>query len=198
MRLVPLAALGYRVSPRTQRYPERSEGHQSHRVLLKDFVEMNWQEDFKIQGYVQFRGLTPAPLLTRALKAIESDLATNYDAARQAEYDNRSYCPAVQGAPEIMDLLIRNSVYELLDATLGDKNFRFGDGQIAIRRAHNSRESIPPTPHLDGFATPLNGVPADKIYNHTALVGVFLTRVPAEFAGNLTVWPGSHYACERY
>ena len=30
------------------------------------------------------------------------------------------------------------------------------------------------------------------------LVGVFLTPVEREFAGNFTVWPGSHYLYENY
>jgi ectoine hydroxylase-related dioxygenase (phytanoyl-CoA dioxygenase family) len=44
----------------------------------------------------------------------------------------------------------------------------------------------------------LNGVPADRIYSHTVLIGVFLTPVLTEFAGNFTVWPTSHYLYERY
>ncbi len=36
------------------------------------------------------------------------------------------------------------------------------------------------------------------IQNFTALVGVFLTEVKSDFAGNFTVWPGSHLVLEKY
>src|SRR5262249_49661475 len=62
----------------------------------------------------------------------------------------------------------------------------------------NHAEPIAPTPHLDGFSSGLNRVPSGNIYNHTALVGVFLTPIQKPFAGNFTVWPGSQYIYERY
>jgi len=72
------------------------------------------------------------------------------------------------------------------------------DGQIAIRRAHNVPEPVPPIAHIDGFASGVNGVPVGKIYNHTVTVGVFLTPTRSEFAGNFTVWRGSHQVYEHY
>src|SRR5262245_10994435 len=138
------------------------------------------------------------PLVSGALQAIQSDLQTTYDVGRQIEYDNRSYCPDLCDTPVIRNLLVKSPIYGFLDEALGIRNFRFGPGQIAIRRARNHLEPIPPTPHIDGFATGLNGVPADRIYNHTVLIGVFLTAVPTQFAGNFTAWPGSHYLYERY
>ena len=46
--------------------------------------------------------------------------------------------------------------------------------------------------------TPLNGVPEGQILNFTALVGVYLSDVPADNWGNFTVWPGSHRAYADY
>ena len=40
----------------------------------------------------------------------------------------------------------------------------------------------------------LNGVAAGTIYHFTALAAVFLSDVDEPFAGNFTVWPGSHRA----
>jgi ectoine hydroxylase-related dioxygenase (phytanoyl-CoA dioxygenase family) len=57
---------------------------------------------------------------------------------------------------------------------------------------------VPPEPHIDGIPTGLNGLTGDKICNFTALVGVFLTTTPSTFAGNFTVWPGSHLVYEKY
>ena len=40
--------------------------------------------------------------------------------------------------------------------------------------------------------SPSNGVPKGQINSFTMLAGVFLSRVSSDFAGNFTVWPGSH------
>lgn len=38
----------------------------------------------------------------------------------------------------------------------------------------------------------------DELETFTALVGVFLSKVDCDFAGNFTVWPGSHLILEEY
>jgi ectoine hydroxylase-related dioxygenase (phytanoyl-CoA dioxygenase family) len=157
-----------------------------------------WKREFIKDGYVRFPGLTPEPLVGAAKSAIACDLKANYDTSRQAEYDSRSYCPGISAKPEIMDLFLKSPIHEIVDEVLGIGNIVWGTGQIAIRKAHNCTDRIPPVAHIDGFAAPLNGVPPGQIYNHTALVGVFLTPVQSAFAGNFTVWPGSHLTYERY
>ena len=159
---------------------------------------MRWQEHFRNQGYALFEGLTPGPLVSTALEAIEHDLDTNYDPASQSDYDNRSYCPTLKGTPAIMDLLLKSPIHNILDETFGLDQIGWDGGQIAIRRAHNVPKPIPPVAHIDGFASGLNGLDEGKVYNHTILVGVFLTPVRKPFAGNFTVWPTSHYVYERY
>src|SRR5262249_25149124 len=89
-------------------------------------------------------------------------------------------------------------VQEILDDVLGLEKIVCGEGQIAIRRAHNVTHETPPEPHLDGFATLNNKLAEGRIYNHTALVGIFLTPVRRAISGNFTVWPGSHYKYEEY
>jgi len=159
---------------------------------------MNWQEQLRAQGYARFPQLTPEPLMKAALDAIEIDLSNNYDPARKTEYDNQSFCPDLRGTPPIRNLISQSPVYNILDEIFEIDNIDWDGGQIAIRRAHNFPEPIPPTPHIDGFASGLNGLDAGKVYNFTVLVGVFLTPVRTEFAGNFTVWPGSHYIYENY
>lgn len=159
---------------------------------------MNWQEHLRTQGYAHFTGLTPEHLVTAARKAIELDLRNNYEPERQLEYDNQSFCPDLRGSPPIMNLLVQSPVFNRLDEILGLDNIDWDKGQIAIRRAHNHHEPIPPEPHIDGFSSGLNGLEEGRVYNHTVLVGVFLTPVPTPFAGNFTVWPGSHHVYESY
>jgi hypothetical protein len=159
---------------------------------------MNWQEHLRAHGYAHFVGITPEPLVTSALNSIELDRAGNYDPERQVEYDNRSYCPDLRATPPIMNLLIESPIHKVLDEVFGLDQIDWDKGQIAIRRAHNYPQPIPPTPHIDGFSSGLNGLDEGKIYNHTVTLGVFLTPTTKEFAGNFTVWPGSHYIYERY
>jgi ectoine hydroxylase-related dioxygenase (phytanoyl-CoA dioxygenase family) len=159
---------------------------------------INWREQLRTQGFAHFPHLTPEPLIKAARDAIEIDLSSNYDPDRQSEYDNQSYCPDLKGTPPIMNLLVQSPVHNLLDEIFEIDNIDWDQGQIAIRRAHNHPQPVPPTPHIDGFSSGLNAVPDGKIYNHTILVGVFLTPVQSEFAGNFTVWPGSHHVYEDY
>lgn len=157
---------------------------------------MIWQEHLRTHGYAQFPGLIPEPAVRSARTAIELDLSTNYEPERQLEYDNQSFCPALRESPPIMNLILQPSVQTILDKTFGLDQIDWSNGQIAIRRAHNYHTRVPPDPHIDGFSSGLNGVEEGKIYNHTVLLGVFLTPVNSEFAGNFTVWPGSHYIYE--
>jgi hypothetical protein len=159
---------------------------------------MDWRNHLRAHGYARFPRLVTGPLVTAALTAIEGDLLESYDPLRQLEYDNRSYCPGLLGTPPIMNLLEASPARGILDKVFGVGNVEWDRGQIAIRRAHNHSEQVAPQPHIDGFASGLNGIDGGKIYSLTALVGVFLTPVAQPFAGNYTVWPGSHYVYERY
>ncbi len=159
---------------------------------------MSWRTHLRDNGYAHFPRLVPASLVNAARDRIARDLAENYDPQRQLEYDNQSYCPDLRGTPPVMNLLEASPARDVLDAALGVANVAWDGGQIAIRRAHNHPEPVAPLPHIDGFASGLNGLDGGKIYTLTALVAVFLTPVVRPFAGNYTVWPGSHYAYERY
>jgi len=97
-----------------------------------------------------------------------------------------------------MNLLLKSPVQNILAETFGLDQIDWDHGQIAIRQAHNCQTPIPPEPHIDGFSSGLNGLDEGKIYNHTILVGVFLTPVRKAFAGNFTIWPTSHHVYERY
>src|SRR5579862_6457077 len=138
----------------------------------------DWQARLKSAGYARFRGRCPDSLVAAARTAIDRDLATNYDPARQTEYDHRSYCPGLRHAPVLMALLLESGVAALLDAAIGFERLAHSMAQIALRRAHNARHLQPPEPHIDGLPTPHNGVPTDMLVeNFTVLVGVYLSAV---------------------
>lgn len=160
---------------------------------------VDWRTRFRRDGYAVFAGLCPQRLVRAARAAIDRDLETNFDPARQIEYDHQSYCPAILGTRRLMALLLQSGISAKLDGIIGFDRLVRDKGQIALRRAGNAPKACRPEPHIDGLPTPFNGVKQDiLVANFTALVGVFLSPVRREFAGNFTVWPGSHDVLEKH
>jgi len=105
----------------------------------------------------------------------------------------------VPSVPPLMALLLESGIVEKIDAVLGFDGLGYNAAQIALRHAGRATRKLPVRPHIDGLSTALNGVPADlPVSNFTALVGVYLSPARTEYAGNFTVWPGSHLVLERY
>ena len=150
-------------------------------------------------GVVQLPGIVPRERVERALRAINSSLGTQgLPPADLPRFRAQSYCPELRGTPEIVGLLTETSLWNVAEAVIGPGKIRpVSSGQIALRFPTVERPSTP-QPHLDGMFTPTNGVPAGTIANFSALVGVFLSDVPTDQAGNLTVWPGTHHLYEDY
>ena len=157
-----------------------------------------WAAEFRRDGYIAFPQLVPAQLVEAARAKITQSVAEHYDESKLVEYNNRSWCPELRRAPEILRLLNNAEVRPVLDAALGKRHYRSSPGQIAIRQAHSADHPIEPVPHIDGIPTADNGLEGNDLHTFTALVGVFLTEVNVEFAGNFTVWPGSHTLLEQY
>jgi ectoine hydroxylase-related dioxygenase (phytanoyl-CoA dioxygenase family) len=151
-------------------------------------------EHLRRDGWALFPAAVPIDLVAAATHAIHIDRAHNHDDKRQSEYDNVSYCPNLRDQPPIEQLLTQSAARTIVDRALGWNEIAHDHGQIAIRQAHNVDEPLPPEPHIDGIGGGRNGA----ISNFTALIGVFLTTVATEFAGNFTVWPGSHHRLEAY
>jgi hypothetical protein len=159
----------------------------------------SWTDSFVRDGYAIFPSLVDPKTVATAQNRIAEDLATRYDPGRKAEYDSRSFCPDLLGTPAILALLENRSVKERVGELASLQKLAFDTGgQIAIRRAHNVEKPSPPFPHVDGFPAPHNGVDEGTVLPFSILVGVFLSEVKAEFAGNFTVWPGSHFLIEKY
>jgi hypothetical protein len=159
----------------------------------------DWQIRLRRDGYALFRNLCPEPIVSSARLAIDHDLATNYDPSRQVEYDHLSYCPALRCSPLLMALLLESGITAKLDEVIGFHRLRYGACQIALRKAGNAPEPYPLEPHIDGLPMPFNGVPSNiLVSNFTVLVGVYLSPVRTEFAGNFTVWPGSHHVLQAH
>ena len=156
-------------------------------------------------GFVLLPGAVPPELVDAALRAINASLGDEgIDPAQLATFRAQSYCPELQGAGVIKDLVQASDVWTLAESAIGAGQIGpLGNGQIALRfpsaaSAASQASARAPHPHLDGMYTPTNGVPKGTIRNFTALVGVVLSDVPHADMGNLIVWPGSHLSYEQY
>ena len=158
----------------------------------------SWTQEFRRNGYVHFERIIPEPLLEKARRAIAMEVEQRYDAARLVEYNHQSWCPELRGTSAIKNLFHNKAVEAVLDQALGRKRYGVDQGQIAIRKAQSAEFSSPPVAHLDGIPTADNGMDGTEIQNFTALAGIFLTEVKRDYAGNFTVWPGSHLILEKY
>jgi len=58
-------------------------------------------------------------------------------------------------------------------------------------------QPFPLDPHIDSFHPSMNGEPG-SIRAFTAIAGIFLNDIESDWAGNLTVWPGTHRLFEKY
>jgi hypothetical protein len=149
-------------------------------------------------GYLRVPAAVPAALVDRALGAINQSLGRGLEPSRLETYRSRSFCPELQGAREITELLYGGAAWDIAESLLGPKRIkRPRTGQIALSFPAPGPAATP-WPHLDGMYTPTNGVPRGKILSFTMLVGVMLSDVEQPPAGNLVVWPGTHHLYQDY
>ncbi len=151
-------------------------------------------------GYVRLPGAVPREKVHAALRAINASLGSEgMDPAKLVTYRAQSYCPELQQSPYITGLLTDTPVWSAAESVIGEGRIRpVRGGQIALRFPTMDEPPREPQPHLDGMYTPTNGVPEGTIANFTALIGVLLSDLTGPYAGNFTVWPGTHHIYERY
>lgn len=145
-------------------------------------------------GYILVRGLVAPDLVGAALAAINASLGRNGlppDALPRMRA--HTFCPELVGDAAILDLYRATPLAALAEAALGSGRVRaVQEAQIALRFPTPDAGRVGPRPHIDGLPRALNGVAAGTIYHFTALAAVFLSDAVVPFAGNFTVWPGSH------
>jgi hypothetical protein len=151
------------------------------------------------QGFVKLPGIVPEELVHDALRAINASLGSNgIDPAQLSTFRSQSYCPEVTNTAALVRLLTASPLWSIAESVIGSEAIQpVQNGQIALRFPVMG-EAARAKPHLDGMSTPDNGVPAGRILNFTALVGIFLSDLPHDFMGNLTVWPQTHRLYENY
>lgn len=150
------------------------------------------------QGYVAIRGVVPPIMVDAALRAINASLGEGIDPEQVSTYRSRSFCPELQGQPALLDLVRGTPAWRLAESLVGEGNLRpVGGAQIALRFP-SLNEPGPLHCHLDGMYSPLNGVAKGTLSNFTMLAVVLLSDLPGPYAGNFTVWPGTHRQFETW
>jgi hypothetical protein len=158
------------------------------------------KQAFYNDGYVVLPGLVPAEQVRHAKRAVNRSLGRGIDPHRITEYESQSFCPELRNDPVIWDLLRANESRAVVESLVGPGSIDPDDlhPQLAIRFPSAGDEPYDVRPHLDGMYTPTNGLEPGDIWSHTLLVGVFLSDIREENAGNFTAWPGSHHTYERH
>jgi hypothetical protein len=156
------------------------------------------KQDIIDNGYTLLPGLVPPARVAAALRVINASLGEGSDPAQLDTLRSQSWCPELTDHPAILDLLTGTAAWALAESAIGAGQLEsVNHGQIAVRFPVTT-EPGEVRPHLDGMYTPHNGVTKGEIANFTALVGVYLSDVPTDNAGNFTVWPGSHRRYAEY
>lgn len=152
------------------------------------------------QGFVSLPESVPQALIHQALRAIHRSLGEcGMDPAHLPILRAQTYCPEITATEPITDLLNTSPLWSIAQSTIGTDAIQpVRNGQIALRFPTMNETPLSPNPHIDGMYTPTNGVPKGEIRNFTALIGVFLSDIPHDFMGNLTIWPGTHQLYGEY
>jgi hypothetical protein len=152
------------------------------------------------EGYLHVPKLIPPHLLYRALQAINASIGKGMNVADMETFASQSFCPELRSDPIITDLFNASPAIAVAEAAIGHGSLQAVTiGQVALRfPSEPCLIAPPPYAHIDGMYTPTNGVPEGTIDNFTALVGILLSDLPHENAGNFTVWPGSHVKHAEY
>jgi len=150
-------------------------------------------------GFTLLHNVVPAEKVAAAMRVINASLGANgADPAQLDIYRSRTWTPDVTGDPAIIGLLTDTPLWALAESAIAPGEIEPVDyGQIALRFPSTEPPGHPRA-HIDGMYSPHNGVPKGEILNFTALVGVYLSDVPTDDAGNFVVWPGSHRAYADY
>lgn len=164
------------------------------------FLTAKQKSDFRRDGFLHLPGAVARPSVDNALHTIYHRLGQGVPAEELRTWQSQSFFPELQSQPVITDLFNDSIVLPALRYLMAEENVApTKSGQLALRFPREPGAPIhAPGPHIDGVHSPHNGVPKGSIYSFSALVGVFLTDVDADNAGNFSVWPSSHLKMQDY
>lgn len=164
-------------------------------------MELSYDQKQSIvrDGFVKIPGVVPRVMVDRALREINQAVGEGMDTADMTRFRAQTYCPQIARSQAIGGLLNATPAWSLAESVIGEGRIQPTDyGQIALRFPGLQDPPGAPRPHIDGMYSPTNGVEKGTIGNFTALAAIFLSDVPNPFAGNFTVWPGTHRLNAEY
>lgn len=145
------------------------------------------KEELYRDGYVRIPGAIDRERIDTALRFINHHIGLS---------DPQRLSAAEMDAP-ITDLFNLTPAREIMTALIGEAA-PANAGQIALRYPMMTDAPPPLEPHLDGMPAPANNVPKGTIGNFTAFSILLLSELTGPWAGNFTVWPGTHRQYEQY
>ena len=142
-------------------------------------------------GWVIIPQVVPRALVTAAILAINSTVEGYLDSiqvrASELREDDR-----------LKSLLMDTDAFSLIESALGQgKVVPSHNIQAALRFPEVETKSRSVSPHIDGFHPSIDGQKG-IIRPFIAIAGFFLNDLDEEWAGNFTVWPGTHRSFEKY
>ena len=158
-----------------------------------------WRSPLRRDGYIHLPKAVPAERVRNALRRINAWMGRGMPPDQMLRYAHQSSCPDERNHPDFIELFHHRAIRALTDAAFGPNALAPVEwAQIALRFPELEAPGRPPEPHLDGMPTALNALSPGQIENFAALVAIYLQDVPVEWAGNFTVWPGSHLLHATY
>jgi hypothetical protein len=157
---------------------------------------------FYRDGYVTLRGIVPRDMVDAARHAINHSLGEQgMDKHDLPVLRTTSYCKDIYGSKTITGLVDNSPVLPLVESLLGRGNVatvRVGRIALNFPRAPGSGQ-IEPSGHIEGLGWGSNGLEKGTYIRDFAVFAVILlSDLPGAFAGNFTVWPGSHESIAQY
>ncbi len=150
-------------------------------------------------GYVILENAIPRERIEAVRRVINYKLGQGFDPEQREIFAAQSYFPELREDELIKGLVTDTGVYRMAEEITSPGSLRpVQRGQLAIRFPKLDDKVKQPGGHIDGTPSPTNGVPPGTIYSFTLLVGVALSDVQRDWAGNFSVWPGSHHLLEKW
>lgn len=142
-------------------------------------------------GWVVIPQVVPQTMIKEAYNAINRTVEGYLDSIQTRSTELRS-------DDRLKNLFFKTNAFSLAESVLGKgKATPSLNIQAALRFPALEDKPGALVPHIDGFHPSKDGQ-AGAIRPFAALVGFFLNDVDEDWAGNFTVWPGTHHLFEEY
>lgn len=164
---------------------------------------LDWDDSFVLSesqkkhfvefGFIKLDQIVPQPLISAALRAINTALCCEGAIGQNPNTGGVQYCEGVGGSAAIQDLMYATPAWTAVQQLLGRGRAKKVNGaQIALRPPQEGMDSRNMPEFTPGHQWHIDGMGQGKHSPFTLLVGFTLSAVPEVNMGNFTLFPGSH------